>query len=694
MRTVILLLLLLSPFSLSAQVQWTAHTIDSHLSGARDVFVIDLDRDGDLDVLSAAIDQDEITWWANDGQQVFTPHVVASSFDGAISVCAGDLDNDGDIDIAGAAHTANDIAIWINNGNESFTRITLDTNFAGAICVLITDLDDDGHQDLVAAASIDDRINWWRNTGDGSFSQRTITTGFSEVRDIVAADMDDDGDLDILGAASQSHEIAWWENNNTLNFVKHSVDLGFDGAYGVDAKDVNGDGTLDIIGASLLDDTIAWWQNNREDGFTKYVISPLGSATDVFGVDIDRDGDMDILASSLYTIMWLENDGEENFNSHTLSNSTDDTRKVIAADLDQDGDQDVLFAADQINQLGWAEQLGTPETVYIEVVSPNGGEAWRPGTTHEITWASDLISDVRIELYHGQQLASVIEEFTENDGSYSWTIPDDFPLSSGYRIVLNLTSGEGYDFSNNFFAVAPLPTISMQPFGSSISVPAEGGGVWYWMEITNPASEPGTCQLWTEIVLPGGTVYGPVMQTSVSLAAGSTYAPIRPFGQFVPAYAPLGSYTHVAHLGVFPALKLASDSFRFHKISDGEDDGLADTPGADVDWPVEGWDQLNKSASHVVQNAAEISGFQLHAAYPNPFNAATTISIVLPEPADLTVFIHNVAGQLVTTLANGQYVAGTHSLTFDASNLASGLYFIRATVPELLDQTQKVMLVR
>jgi type IX secretion system substrate protein len=86
--------------------------------------------------------------------------------------------------------------------------------------------------------------------------------------------------------------------------------------------------------------------------------------------------------------------------------------------------------------------------------------------------------------------------------------------------------------------------------------------------------------------------------------------------------------------------------------------------------------------------------FALENAYPNPFNPSTTFAVTLPATSDLTVAVYNVTGQLVTTLANDVYASGRHTMTFDASNLASGLYFLRATVPGQLDQTQKIMLVR
>ncbi|HEX03636.1 MAG TPA: T9SS type A sorting domain-containing protein [Bacteroidetes bacterium] len=86
--------------------------------------------------------------------------------------------------------------------------------------------------------------------------------------------------------------------------------------------------------------------------------------------------------------------------------------------------------------------------------------------------------------------------------------------------------------------------------------------------------------------------------------------------------------------------------------------------------------------------------FALEPVYPNPFNGTTMVSVLLPANAKLKVAVYNVTGQQVAELANGQFNAGNHSLTFDAFGMASGLYFVRATVPGHLDQVQKVMLVR
>ena len=88
------------------------------------------------------------------------------------------------------------------------------------------------------------------------------------------------------------------------------------------------------------------------------------------------------------------------------------------------------------------------------------------------------------------------------------------------------------------------------------------------------------------------------------------------------------------------------------------------------------------------------SAIALYPAYPNPFNASTTLHLALPHPAEVTVSVYNVMGQHVATIADGSMPAGVHPLTFDASNLTSGLYFIHASAPNGFNQVRKVMLVR
>lgn len=62
---------------------------------------------------------------------------------------------------------------------------------------------------------------------------------------------------------------------------------------------------------------------------------------------------------------------------------------------------------------------------------------------------------------------------------------------------------------------------------------------------------------------------------------------------------------------------------------------------------------------------------------PNPFNPSTQVSFTLPEATDIRLSVYNLLGREVATLAAGRYQSGTHTVTFDASALPSGLYISR-----------------
>ena len=69
--------------------------------------------------------------------------------------------------------------------------------------------------------------------------------------------------------------------------------------------------------------------------------------------------------------------------------------------------------------------------------------------------------------------------------------------------------------------------------------------------------------------------------------------------------------------------------------------------------------------------------FKLEQNYPNPFNPSSTIQFTLPQAGDVRLDVFTITGQLVTTLVNNRLGSGEHSVTFDASNLASGVYIYR-----------------
>ena len=200
-----------------------------------------------------------------------------------------------------------------------------------------------------------------------------------------AIDIDGDGDVDVLSASARDDKIAWYENDGDENFtlrviVDNTNDTpeGADLAYHVYALDVDGDGDVDVLSASVYDDKIAWYENDGEENFTLRVIvddtndTPEGAdgAYSVYAVDVDGDGDVDVLSASGNDdkIAWYENDGDENFTLRVIVDDTSDTpegadsaRSVYALDVDGDGDVDVLSGSLGDDKIAWYENTHIPD---------------------------------------------------------------------------------------------------------------------------------------------------------------------------------------------------------------------------------------------------------------------------------------------------------------------------------------------
>jgi hypothetical protein len=97
----------------------------------------------------------------------------------------------------------------------------------------------------------------------------------------------------------------------------------------------------------------------------------------------------------------------------------------------------------------------------LTVISPNGGEKWRKGTTQTITWTytGDPGDAVKIELRRAGKKQTTISLMAPNTGSYNWTIPAKVPVGATYKIRITSVKDPRYkDGSNRVFRIQrPLP---------------------------------------------------------------------------------------------------------------------------------------------------------------------------------------------------------------------------------------------
>jgi hypothetical protein len=432
----------LDTFGSRTDPAWTEHTIKGNYDAAWDVYAIDLDRDGDMDVLGAAAGTSEdISWWENDGSESFTKRTISSNYRGADSVFAIDLDNDGDFDVLSTAAGSNgdEVTWWENDGSESFTKRTIDSDAQEAWYVYAADIDEDGYMDVIASVKgyggTDGRITWYQNDGspsDGGWTDVNVDSNIDGAMCVYLEDMDGDGDLDVLGAAESPGDlIAWWENDGTplgANWNQNNIETSFDEAHSVYATDIDQDGDMDVIGtAGGNDDEIAWWENDGSQSFTKQVIdTTFNGAWGVYAKDIDLDGDIDILAAATTAddLTWWENEGSEScisvlcFTEHTIDGDFDGARNVYAVDMDNDGDIDVLAVANLADDITWWENTATfsfdPGWSATDIATSASGA--------QSVFAADMDGDGDMDIISASDGDDTIAWY-ENDGTAdpSWT---------------------------------------------------------------------------------------------------------------------------------------------------------------------------------------------------------------------------------------------------------------------------------
>jgi hypothetical protein len=128
---------------------------------------------------------------------------------------------------------------------------------------------------------------------------------------------------------------------------------------------------------------------------------------------------------------------------------------------------------------------------------------------------------------------------------------------------------------------------------------------------------------------------------------------------------------------------------------------LANMAGLDFDqvwvltegYPALYWEDVEALPTNIEPVAELPEIFKLEQNYPNPFNPSTIIEFSLPQNGNVVLEVFNIQGQHIATLVNGSKDAGVHSVNFDASNLASGLYLYRIQA-EGFNQVKKMMLVK
>ena len=364
---------------------FTEHVVTTGALGVSDVSIVDIDRDGDLDFASANAGDQKIQWF----EQIngaFNPHDLAVDVAGVHSLHAVDLDEDGDPDLVSSSTTV-DTLTYFENRKLRFVPHPIPLARPSAELVLTADLDQDGDRDLLASLA-DGSTGWLPNRSlHGSAflpTPHTVEAVLDEADEARPADIDGDGDLDVIAISRGGNLVGWWNNldGHGRSWQATVIDNAVTRASACDAADLDGDGDLDVVGASFTLSDVLWWENLAGDGSAwqrRTIDATLAGAQAVAIADIDGDGDLDVFANgeTADDVTWYENlDGRgRTWSKVTIDASFDGANFVRAMDVDGDGDCDVASAARNGDEIAWWEN------------ADGAGQSW---TFHSVALGYDL----------------------------------------------------------------------------------------------------------------------------------------------------------------------------------------------------------------------------------------------------------------------------------------------------------------
>jgi len=349
------------------------------VSGNVGMAAADLDGDGDIDLVApnSPSSQDPadhyVFWWENelgDGSS-WSQHEVCGPASGTClfrgrEVDVGDIDGDGDNDVVVSWFNSPASTTWYRNEGGAAVWSAGGTihSVSGAHGASIADVDRDGDNDVVISARSADDVGWVENLDGvgGSWAWHQVDGSVDQAQSPRAADMDGDGDLDLVAHSQADCYVGIWTNDDGLGTVWSSPEIrpveyvaaGCQVNH-TTPRDMDADGDMDVLftGAALTD-KLAYAENVNGDA-SSWDVQTIASIDDpgwADAVDVDQDGDLDVVAEVDAGLRWFENTGDvEVWIEHTLASRNPADLRV--ADIDGDGDADLAGTTAGSNMTAW-----------------------------------------------------------------------------------------------------------------------------------------------------------------------------------------------------------------------------------------------------------------------------------------------------------------------------------------------------
>jgi putative intracellular protease/amidase len=742
----IFILALSIPHNTSAEISFTSHWVHSGSSYACGIGWTDINGDTTKDLvvsngLDAANAANEVYYNFN-GEFSTAPGWSSSTQYASGNLYLGDFDSNGQQDILIANMGINSQGfppvpreLYLSNfGLTSEPSVLIPINL-GFSCSG-GDFNNDGLLDICfanGANAINPNNSQYRkaeiflNGGGATFSETPDweSDGEYSATDIAIADIDNDGDFDLALSGRNWGLMIYYNNNGVMETTPSwSIDT-IIGARQMAFGDVDGDGYQDLVIAELEPYgtnggkyTLFMNDNGTLETEPSWVCDLYVEPSAVAWADVDGDGDLDLGGSGWNShIGVFENVDGVLSDSYTWSSNAGWTNQIAWGDYDEDG---IILSQHLINGDGEKKvySLGRKNIHEINSVQVNNEEVALTEYCYDllegwISFASAPPADGTIEIEYkysndldlavtSSSQVRIFENLTQNieDPEVNILVVVDHDFGANY----NFTFGDPSINIRDHFAqygwemtVAGMTTHidscseSARFFGSTSedvdTIFTDIDDLSNYDAITIMPGRAHSLLLGsdeainmiTEAVNSGMVVSTWCRATRVLIAAGVMNG-IEMVGHadYTAEYTAAGCiYLGNDHPPVTDGNIITSVRSRFYRTEICEAIREAVETNMSVD-----------------DNEDDIPvRFNLRQNYPNPFNPTTEIRFDLVKTQNVKLRIYNLMGQEVANLVNREMNAGSYSINFDASNLASGVYVYKIET-NLFTDSKKMVLVK
>ncbi|MBN1542369.1 Ig-like domain-containing protein [candidate division KSB1 bacterium] len=473
---------------------------------SRGLLWVDIDNDGDWDLYNAqTLGPNRL--YRNNGLGLFSDITLSAGIVDlgqvtTTTVLALDAENDGDMDLY-AVNSRHPNEMYINQGTGQFSRQNrgaddvLEPNIP-SISAAAADFDQDGDIDIyVVKRGGANRL--YVNQGDGTFLDQASSAGVAlnqQSNSAVWADLDNDGDLDLLVGQSSTTGgavlLRVFQNNGDRTFSDRSSTLNIymDG-YSVLAADFDNDGWLDILTtgdmvSGELYRNLGDWSFRLESNSGAEIIG--GDVRGAAVVDIDQDGDLDVIAARA-----------DAFNTFLVNNLDNDNHYL---QVDARGPQNNRGGFGTKIWIYRSGEFGNPAALlgYREVVSASGHQSQSSSVQH-FGLGSHLACDL---LAHFTDGTVVIQRQIPADQQV--LLRPEFPGGGGDPVALLQVSGDNQaacvgERLPNPVSVQAVDAVNRPVAGARVDFNIESGSA----QILLPSIDPSTLGFEAETGVTGGS---------------------------------------------------------------------------------------------------------------------------------------------------------------------------------------------